>query len=384
MGPWGFLASEEVAAGGSLNNGLKDQIKALEWVQKYISKFGGDPDHVVIGGNSAGGASVTLLLTAYGGTLSLFAGGAAQSQSFATQWTVSESQFMYDNLAIRTGCANATDTLDCLRSISATDLQSVNFDTPFPGAMNPPLFMYGPTIDEDLVPDYTYALFAQGRFANVPTIFGSDANDGTRFVPMATSTLADTNEFLRDQFPALTLSQLREIDELYPDTGERFPNAGAYWRQGSNAYQDVRYTCPGLFLSQQMTERGLDSYLYRWNVQDPAQVSSGLGVPHSSEMAALFAPEYDQPQSGAPASYSTTNRFIIPVMQGYWTSFVRSLDPNQYRYEDTPVWEAWDDSDPERIMLQTNATAMESVSGSGVGHLDRCEYLWSIGAAIRQ
>lgn len=38
VGPYGFLASSEVKSKGSLNNGLKDQRKALEWVQKYISK----------------------------------------------------------------------------------------------------------------------------------------------------------------------------------------------------------------------------------------------------------------------------------------------------------------------------------------------------------
>lgn len=38
VGPYGFLAGKEVEQGASLNNGLKDQIKALEWVQKYIHK----------------------------------------------------------------------------------------------------------------------------------------------------------------------------------------------------------------------------------------------------------------------------------------------------------------------------------------------------------
>ena len=37
VGPYGFLASAEVKAGGSLNNGLKDQRQALQWTQKYIS-----------------------------------------------------------------------------------------------------------------------------------------------------------------------------------------------------------------------------------------------------------------------------------------------------------------------------------------------------------
>lgn len=38
VGPYGFLASREIQEKASLNNGLKDQLKALEWVQKYISK----------------------------------------------------------------------------------------------------------------------------------------------------------------------------------------------------------------------------------------------------------------------------------------------------------------------------------------------------------
>ena len=49
VGPYGFLASSEVLADGSINNGLKDQRKALQWVQQYISLFGGDPSHVTMG-----------------------------------------------------------------------------------------------------------------------------------------------------------------------------------------------------------------------------------------------------------------------------------------------------------------------------------------------
>jgi carboxylesterase type B len=38
VGPYGFLAGKEVESGASLNNGLKDQRKALQWVHKHISK----------------------------------------------------------------------------------------------------------------------------------------------------------------------------------------------------------------------------------------------------------------------------------------------------------------------------------------------------------
>lgn len=38
VGPYGFLSGSEVLEGGSINNGLKDQLKVLQWVQAHISK----------------------------------------------------------------------------------------------------------------------------------------------------------------------------------------------------------------------------------------------------------------------------------------------------------------------------------------------------------
>lgn len=65
LGVFGFLTHPELSAesphGVSGNYGILDQIEALKWVKKNIAQFGGDPDNVMIFGQSAGGGSVRTL-----------------------------------------------------------------------------------------------------------------------------------------------------------------------------------------------------------------------------------------------------------------------------------------------------------------------------------
>lgn len=67
LGAFGYLGGEQVHQHGKNNAGLLDQNFALQWVQKHISKFGGDPKKVTIGGESSGAGSVMLQAMAYGG-----------------------------------------------------------------------------------------------------------------------------------------------------------------------------------------------------------------------------------------------------------------------------------------------------------------------------
>ena len=358
----------------------------------------------MLGGDSAGAASITLLLTAYGGRNDgLFHASAAESQSFGTVFTVEESQYQYNNLVIHTGCMDSTDTLTCLRSLSAVELQTVNINFPSPGAQQPPLYMYSPVLDYDFVTDYTYAAYAKGNFIKLPAIYGDDTNEGTVFVPPNTNNLSQTSTFIQSQWASISLQQLGTINALYPNPGLTFPNSGPFWRQASNAYGEIRYICPGIFISSvyanlssgtATTTNYTSSYHlrprqyppppsagppiwnYHYNVIDPAQAASGLGVPHTVEINAIWGPT-----SSSPASYNTTNAAIIPVIQGYWTSFIRSFSPNTYRAAGTPVWEEFTWAGMERLLFETNATRMETVDE---GQRGRCEYLWGIAADLRQ
>ncbi|KAI1076013.1 alpha/beta-hydrolase [Whalleya microplaca] len=380
VGPYGFITNGDLV---TANNGLRDQRKALQWVKKYISQFGGDSGHVVLGGDSAGAASISLQMTAYSGkNTDLFHAAAAESVSFATVLTVEESQYQYDNFTARLGCTG-DDSLACLRSKTAEELQEQNINMPYPGLTQAPLYTWNPVIDNDLIDDYTYNSFTYGKFVKIPVIYGDDTNGGTVFAPQNTSTIEEGENFLQAQFPYLKSLQLSQIESMYPNPNNTCPNVGCYWRQVSNVYGDLRYMCPGLYISSAMSQYGVgSSFNYRWNVEDPTQVADGYGVPHTAELHAIFGPE--NTGGDAPMSYypNGTNAAVVPVIQAYWTSFIRSFDPNKYRYPGSAIWGKFNGWTQNRLLFETGGkTSMEAVDND-TRH--RCQYFASIGVNIRQ
>jgi carboxylesterase type B len=341
----------------------------------------------VVGGDSAGAGSITILLSAYGGDGrlgNLFHATAAESQSFATILTVAESQFAYNNLTLRTGCASSADSLACLRSLDIDSLQQQNFNEPFPGATIPPLYMYAPTLDGEIVADYTDRLFKQGRFLKIPVIFGDDTNEGTIFVPDTIDSIEDADTFIQAQFPFIQPEQLNRINAMYMSNVSQtpaYPGTGAYWQSASSAYGEMRYICPGISVSSAYSRHGdLSVWNYHYGVLDPTQEAQGLGTPHTVEVNAIWGPEYVS--SPPPTSYFTTNAPIVPVMQAYWTSFIRTFNPNTFRYPGTPVWMPWGlGRGYNRLFIQTGNTRMETVP---LDQIYRCGYLTSIGLDLMQ
>ncbi|EGZ76790.1 alpha/beta-hydrolase [Neurospora tetrasperma FGSC 2509] len=377
VGPYGFLTNgQQVVA----NNGLRDQRKALEWVQKYISQFGGNPDHVVLGGASAGAASVAYHMMAdKDGNRKLFHAAAAESVSFGTVLTVQQAQYQYDNLMIRLGCArsDAAASVACLRSKTQKEIADKDGDIPYPGSSNGPIYMWSPVIDGDFVTDYPYSAFRNGNFIkNIPVIFGDDTNGGSGFVPDRISSLGDSNQFIKDQFPAITLSQLDTLNMLYPNPNASIcPRMGCWRGQAGSVYGEMRYMCPGLYLNDAFDNynsqysKGTSSWAYRWNVEDRDQMASGLGVPHVVELNALFGPTNMWYTGQVPQSYfpGGTNAAAVQVMQSYWVSFIRTFDPNTLRCCGSVEWKAWQSGDKasaqhQRLLFGTGGkTAMEVI-----------------------
>jgi carboxylesterase type B len=145
----------------------------------------------------------------------------------------------------------------------------------------------------------------------------------------------------------------------------------------------MRYICPGIFISGTQANMSIPNWNYHWNVIDPPSAKDGFGVTHTIETNAIWGPA--NTNGGAPDSYKKggVNHAIVPLTQAYWTSFIRSYNPNTYRLEGAPEWEQWTQGDGywRRLMFQTGNTAMETVPGA---QQMRCEWWHSIGLHLMQ
>ncbi|MEW6200622.1 MAG: carboxylesterase family protein, partial [bacterium] len=105
--------------GNAGNYGIYDQIAALQWVQRNIGSFGGDPQNVTIFGESAGGMSVGIHLAS---PLSkgLFNKAIIESGPvFMLNKTAEEEEKIGIKIAEKAGCKDPATVADCLRALDA-------------------------------------------------------------------------------------------------------------------------------------------------------------------------------------------------------------------------------------------------------------------------
>jgi carboxylesterase type B len=368
VGPYGFLAGKDLAANNtlSINNGLKDQRQALKWVKQNIQQFGGDPGHVVLGGASAGGGSVVLQLTAYGGRDDgLFHAAVAESPASPPLRDVNDSEWQYQYLLKESGCKD----LACLASMDAVSFQRAvrSLKEPFPGAKNPPIYFWNPTLDYDFIKDFTYNELKAGHFVKVPTIFGDTTNEGSIFTPGNIQTMPGAQGFVSDQFPGIKWPNINKVWTIPKG------NSDPGWRQfASDVYGHIRYNCPTLNVSSVYAAKSINpTWTYRWNVGSASHVGE-------------LGPIWNNATSAAGV-----------FIQAYWASFVRSYDPNKHvadflvaaggeaaKEMVSPKWEVHGPGNGNRMEFNDgNVVQMQAVPQA---EIDRCSVISSMGVALKQ
>jgi len=179
--------------GAPLNRGILDQIAALEWVQRNIRSFGGDPDRVTVGGQSAGAGSALALLSSPR-THGLFAGVIAQSAP-AYGLSPAEAETIGRRFAATHG---VTPDLAAWRTVPASAILDAEPAAQLtgPGILSPTMPLgalaraaadpdaditgipFAPVVDGDVVVALGSAI-AAGRGASLPLLIGTTAHEFT-------------------------------------------------------------------------------------------------------------------------------------------------------------------------------------------------------------
>jgi para-nitrobenzyl esterase len=311
LGPLGFLALPELSRESphhtSGNYGLMDQIAALEWIQRNIAAFGGDPKCVTIAGQSSGSISVSILM-ASPRAKGLFqraigeSGGLFEPLQLGPKYLLANAERDGDKYAASLGAA----TLKELRRLPATLLTG-----------NAGGIVHA-VIEPYVLPLSPYEAFALGQQNDVPLLIGSNADEARSLVDVAQDTAASFDRDLE-----------RSVGQLPPALLAAYPHAtDAEARQAQLSLErDLRFGWDMWAWARLQAGTGKSPvFYYSFRQQPPfpaGSVYAGWGASHFAELWYVFD-HLDQ----APWNWTTGDRKLAEEMSSYWVNFARSGDPN--------------------------------------------------------
>lgn len=325
LGVFGFFAPEGLGAEGENfgNQGLLDQVAALEWVKANIAKFGGDPSNVTIFGESAGSFDVCAHV-ASAKSRPLFHKAISQSGGCTTlQKTKQAAVTQASDLATKLGCTGvAADVLACLRDKPVADLlaQGTGFN---------------PIVDGVFFTDQPRVLFDRGDIAKVPYLLGSNTDEGTLFVATPISTAEQYTASLTATFGQ---ARVAAISALYAP--EKFADAkpNPYHAAFARALGDSRLVCSTFDAAVRAQKAGSSVYMYNFDIPSPV---GDQGATHGAELVYVF---------GTSRMATPESKAASELIQRYWTRFAKSGEPNGPEDQD-PTWPAFTSSENVRMNL---------------------------------
>ncbi len=318
MNVFGFMAHPELTRESehhsSGNYALLDQVAALQWVQRNITRFGGNPNSVMVFGHSAGASSVTALM-ASPLAKGLFQRALAQSgTALAVRTPLEEAEKAGSRFADTLGASS----IGALRQKSAQAILA---------ATRPQM---GVNVDGWVLPRDVFSIFSSGAQNDVPLVVGSVADDAPG--PAGAPKAADAQAAARATYGSFADRYLK----LYPATTDQEAARSSLLFRSNSALANARA------LARLQTSTGKSpAYWYYFDHQPPApdvvwggRPARDWGVYHGSEIVYVFNAFPLQDWAWRAADLK-----LGDAISSMWVNFARTGNPSA---AGLPAWPAFD------------------------------------------
>jgi para-nitrobenzyl esterase len=313
---FGFLALPALASESphhaTGNYGLLDQVAALHWVHRNIAAFGGNPDEITIGGESAGSMSVSALM-------------ASPLSKGLVQRAIGESGAVLGNLkprplALAEQQGEAYEKIVGAKSLAA--LRAMPARALLAACGDKGVAAFGPDIDGWFLPRSPGAIYAAGDQAHIPLLVGSNSQEGywADLLKGEPPTPGNYRAAVEKQYD----QDAPEVLKLYPGNSDDQVKASGTALAGDQfiAFATWRW------MHLQRKTGDAPVYYYYFTKGRPAKRDGSAGpdpgAVHSGEI------EYALGNLATNHVYAWTEADyrVSATMEGYFANFIKTGDPN--------------------------------------------------------
>ncbi|MFJ6457113.1 carboxylesterase family protein, partial [Paenarthrobacter sp. NPDC091669] len=280
VGPLGFLYLPEF---GVENLGIQDQGAVLNWVRRNIGGFGGNPDEITVGGQSAGAySSLYLALSPVTGPLVKRIIAQSAPLGLVPQLPEDATKNTHRFIEIL-GLGSSADLLSDLRALPAGRLldayRQLSGELATPGSAAPAMY---PVLGGSGIPIRWEQALVEGRLDGKQLLTGTTKNEMTAF-------------FAFDpHIKSITAEQAREMAARHVDGGaERFDRIAIQQQHGephdtlADLESEILFRDGTLAVATHQVETGVPTYVYQFDYA-PADDPAHLGATHCVDAPFFF------------------------------------------------------------------------------------------------
>ena len=315
LGVFGFFSHPDIE---NPNIALYDQIMALEWIQKYISFFGGDPSNVTLVGESAGAGGISHLIAS---PLSKDLFHRAIHQSGGSSFTYPTSSSNVKKLANNFANSFKDPSIEHLKSISAEKILAVSEEV-----YSEHYFNY---VDDNLsITENLSDIYKSENVHNVDLLIGSNNDEWSLYFD------GNVNIGLwldQETTPEKKIKLLELLDDIKDPI-----------RKMDLLITAKNFVCPSLFMADELGKKGGKTWVYQFNRVRDDKLAQKYGAFHGAELPYVF----DTHDEWLPTNEK--DRELTREIQSYWLSFAKTGNPNN---SDAVIWPEYDSYNDSTLVL---------------------------------